>query len=155
MNKVTVIKLSIFALVGLIAGFISSSLVWADIGGVQSLRGAVELNANNKSEKLKRVPRDRETFERDYLHQPPLIPHQVRGYKVDLNSNKCLSCHSWQNYKKSGATKISFTHFDTRDALQLSDVSPRRYFCHQCHVPQADAKPLVGSQFKSVDSLGR
>ncbi|WP_175463882.1 nitrate reductase cytochrome c-type subunit, partial [Vibrio cholerae] len=32
-------------------------------------------------------------------------------------------------------------------------VSPRRYFCLQCHVPQADAKPLVENDFERVDSL--
>jgi cytochrome c-type protein NapB len=32
-------------------------------------------------------------------------------------------------------------------------VSPRRYFCTQCHVVQTDAKPLVGSDFLDVDEL--
>ncbi|EEZ41609.1 putative periplasmic nitrate reductase,cytochrome c-type protein [Photobacterium damselae subsp. damselae CIP 102761] len=35
----------------------------------------------------------------------------------------------------------------------MSDVSPSRYFCQQCHVPQVDAKPLVGNQFKRVEAL--
>ena len=145
--------LSIFAFVSLLASITAISSAWADIGGVKSLRGSVELESINKAEELKRVPRDLEPYARDYLHQPPLIPHQIRGYKIDLNSNKCISCHSWQNYKKSGATKISMTHFDTRDGQQLSDVSPRRYFCNQCHVPQADAKPLVDNTFNSVKPL--
>ena len=127
--------------------------VSADTGGLSSLRGKDNLDSTKTAEEMKRVPRDRETFERDYLHQPPLIPHQIRGYQVNLKSNKCLSCHSWSNYKESGATKISMTHFETRDGQQLSDVSPRRYFCSQCHVPQADAKPLVDNSFKSVDAL--
>lgn len=127
--------------------------VSADTGGVSSLRGTHDLDSVKTAEDMKRVPRDRETYDRDYLHQPPLIPHQIRGYKVNTNSNKCLSCHSWNNYKASGATKISLTHFETRDGQQLSDVSPRRYFCSQCHVPQADAKPLVDNSFKSVDAL--
>jgi periplasmic nitrate reductase subunit NapB len=122
---------------------------------VKSLRGIVALDAHNQALTLKRIPRDKSTIERDYLHQPPLIPHQVRGYKIDLNSNKCLSCHSWHNYKKIGATKISFTHFETRNGTQLSDVSPRRYFCHQCHVPQADAHPLVKNTFKPMKLLAK
>ncbi len=146
-------RLTIVAFVSLLTSIIATNVAWADMGGVQSLRGLEELDANNTADSLKRVPRDRETFERDYLHQPPLIPHQIRGYKVDLNSNKCLSCHSWQNYKKTGATKVSMTHFETRDGQQLSDVSPRRYFCNQCHVPQADAKPLVDNNFNSVKPL--
>jgi len=145
----------IFAFFSLLIGAFVIGTAWADIGGVQSLRGSVELDANNTSEELKRVPRDRETFERDYLHQPPLIPHQIRGYRIDINSNKCLSCHSWHNYKKSGATKISLTHFDTRDGQQLSDVSPRRYFCNQCHAPQSDAKPLVKNNFIPVGPLAK
>ncbi|MBA4281843.1 MAG: nitrate reductase, partial [Ralstonia sp.] len=30
---------------------------------------------------------------------------------------------------------------------------PRRFFCTQCHVPQADAKPLVTNTFVDVDQL--
>ncbi len=155
MPKILMIKLLGFSFASILSAFLVSHLAWADIGGVQSLRGVVELDAHNRAVKLKRIPRDRGTFERDYLHQPPLIPHQIRGYKIDLNSNKCLSCHSWTNYKKIGATKVSFTHFDTRDGTQLSDVSPRRYFCHQCHVPQADAQPLVKSTFIPMKLLAR
>lgn len=58
-----------------------------------------------------------------------------------------------ENAKEMGATKISVTHYVNRQDAVLSDVSPRRYFCLQCHVPQADAKPLVENQFQSVDSL--
>ena len=78
-----------------------------------------------------------------YVYQPPLIPHQIRHYELSTNANKCLSCHSFKNSRESGATKISVTHYATREGQVLSDVSPRRYFCLQCHVPQVDAKPLV------------
>ena len=53
-----------------------------------------------------------------------------------------------------GATKISPTHFETRDGMTLSDVSPRRYFCLQCHVPQVNASPLVDNTFDPVESIG-
>lgn len=142
-----------FIIAGLASGLVLSTPAFSDTGGVSSLRGATNLDVVPGSDNLKRVPRDREPFERDYLHQPPLIPHKIRGYHIDTKSNKCLSCHSWKNYKKTGATKISMTHFETRDGQTLSDVSPRRYFCNQCHVPQADAKPLVDNNFKSVDAL--
>ncbi len=124
-----------------------------DNGGVLSLRGNTELSDKSKAEEMKHVQRDQEPISRDYLHQPPLIPHQTRNYRINTNSNKCLSCHSWKNYKRSGATKISLTHFEARDGQQLSDVSPRRYFCTQCHVTQADAKPLVKNEFKPVEEL--
>mgnify|MGYP002145538777 CR=1 FL=1 len=46
------------------------------------------------------------------------------------------------------ATKISITHFKSREGAEMSSVSPNRYFCNQCHVSQTDAKPLVGNTFK-------
>ena len=82
------------------------------------------------------------------MQQPPLIPHTIKGYTVTKNFNKCLDCHAWSRAKETGATKISVTHFKTREGEELSSVSPRRYFCNQCHVPQSDAKPLVGNTFK-------
>lgn len=122
------------------------------IGGVESLRGASELETTRPADSFKRFPRDH-SLESDYVYQPPLVPHTIRNYEVSLNANKCLSCHSWKNAKEMGATKISVTHYVNREDQVLSDVSPRRYFCLQCHVPQADAKPLVGNDFQRVDSL--
>lgn len=122
------------------------------IGGVESLRGASELEITRPADDFKRFPRDH-ALESDYVYQPPLVPHTIRNYEVSLNANKCLSCHSWKNAKEMGATKISVTHYMNREDAVLSDVSPRRYFCLQCHVPQADAKPLVENEFERVDSL--
>ncbi len=64
-----------------------------------------------------------------------------------------MSCHSWSNYRESGATKISQTHFEDRDKHVLAKVSARRYFCTQCHVPQVDAEPLVENEFKPITSI--
>ncbi len=122
-------------------------------GGVASLRGISELDDTRKADPLKRVIKDRSPIDRDYVYQPPLVPHQTRHYEVSLNANKCLSCHSWKYAGEMGATKISVTHYETREGQVLSDVSPRRYFCLQCHVTQADAQPLVDNDFKRVDSL--
>jgi len=87
------------------------------------------------------------------VQQPPLIPHKIDNYKITLKYNKCLTCHSWKNYKRYGATKISQTHFEDRDANVLANISARRYFCTQCHVPQVDAQPLVENEFKPVEAL--
>ena len=140
----------------LVSVFLSTTLLAEnkdDNGGLISLRGNAELAEANKVEEMKRVQRDQEPITRDYLHQPPLIPHQIRNYQINIQSNKCLSCHSWKNYRKSGATKVSMTHFETRDGQQLSAVSPLRYFCTQCHATQSDAKPLIENDFKPVDEL--
>ncbi|MDA7745980.1 nitrate reductase cytochrome c-type subunit [Psychromonas sp.] len=127
--------------------------LFSNAGGIESLRGQVEVSTVNSAEILKREPKDQQLIDRNYVQQPPLIPHTIRGYQVNLNANKCLSCHSFKNAGDMGATKISVTHFITREGTTLSDVSPRRYFCLQCHVTQADAKPLVENTFTPVDSL--
>ncbi len=92
---------------------------------------------------------------RQFVQQPPLIPHSIRGYQVDKDVNTCLACHSWKNARKWGATRVSVSHFYDRKGNQLADVSPDRYFCQQCHVTQDNAKPLVGNDFKPVQSLAR
>lgn len=122
------------------------------IGGLESLRGVTELEVTRPADELKHVPKD-QVLESDYVYQPPLIPHSIRGYEVSLNANKCLACHSWKYAQEMGATKISVTHYVNREDAVLADVSPRRYFCLQCHVTQSAAKPLVENNFESVDSL--
>jgi len=92
---------------------------------------------------------------RSYPMQPPVIPHTIRDYRVDINSNKCLSCHSRKQTSSSQAPMISVTHYMDRDGNFLADVSPRRYFCEQCHVVQTNAPALVGSDFKDIDQLLR
>ena len=126
---------------------------FADTGGLESLRGDKDLENTLNAPDLKRQSGDRVPIPRNYVQQPPLIPHKIMGYKINLRSNRCLLCHSWKNAAISGATKISITHFKDRDGNELSDVSPRRYFCTQCHVPQVNAIPLVKNQFKPVDAL--
>ena len=122
------------------------------IGGLESLRGATNLEDTRPADDFKKYPRE-QVLESSYVYQPPLIPHNIRGYEVSLNANKCLSCHSWKNAKEMGATKISVTHYVNREDAVLADMSPRRYFCLQCHVPQANAKPLINNDFEAVDSL--
>jgi cytochrome c-type protein NapB len=120
---------------------------------VQSLRGANAIDAFSHEPILQRQKPDRDPIERDYVQQPPLIPHTVEGYKVNLRFNKCLTCHSWANYRKANATKISQTHFEDRHGDVLANISSRRYFCLQCHVSQTDADVLVKNTFKPVQLL--
>ncbi|MBX9402620.1 nitrate reductase cytochrome c-type subunit [Lysobacter sp. BMK333-48F3] len=90
---------------------------------------------------------------RAYPMQPPTIPHTIDGYQVDKNSNRCMLCHARVNAATFQAPPVSVTHYMDRDDQFLAAVSPRRYFCNQCHVVQTDAKPLVGNAFEDVDSL--
>ena len=91
---------------------------------------------------------------RNYPDQPPTIPHSIEGYQLSVNTNRCLSCHKREFTQGSGAPMISVTHYMTRDGQMLADVSPRRYFCTACHVPQADVQPLVENRFKDMSELG-
>jgi len=120
---------------------------------VLSLRGDSSLDADAQSPTIKRWEPDQEVIARNFVQQPPLIPHSIEGYKIDQNSNKCLTCHSWANYRHSSATKISQTHFTDRDDNELANVAPRHYFCTQCHVAQRDTKPLVENSFEPVKAI--
>jgi nitrate reductase (cytochrome), electron transfer subunit len=91
---------------------------------------------------------------RAYPEQPPIIPHSIDGYQLSVNTNRCMSCHKREYTQGSGAPMISITHFQTRDGQMLADVSPRRYFCTECHVPQANVRPLVENRFKDMSELG-
>lgn len=120
----------------------------------KSLRGAELINETARITEMKHYQKDGVVISRDYVQQPPLIPHKIDGYQVTAKYNKCLTCHSWNNYKQSGATKISQTHFEDREKNVLANVSARRYFCVQCHVPQATVAPLVENTFKPIDAIG-
>ena len=90
---------------------------------------------------------------RNYPMQPPLIPHDDRGYEVNLQVNKCMSCHARKRTEDSQAPMISVTHFTDRDGQVRAFMSARRYLCLQCHVTQVDAKPLVDNDFVDVSDL--
>ena len=137
----------------LTTSLLSSPVSLAAETGLKSLRGAEIQGPDTESADPFKAPKDSAPIERNYVQQPPLIPHKIEGYNITANYNKCMDCHSWNRYKETGATKVSLTHFKTRDGQELSNISPRRYFCVQCHVPQADAKPLVGNKFKPAEGI--
>lgn len=120
---------------------------------VTSLRGANSLTDQAKEPATMKIQDDREPIARDYVQQPPLIPHKTKGYRINIKFNKCLTCHSWANYKEAGATKISQTHFKDRGNNVLANIAPRRYFCTQCHVPQVAAPPLVENTFNPLKTI--
>jgi cytochrome c-type protein NapB len=121
---------------------------------LQSERGDIPVSEEfDQAPQLHQYQKDGLPIERNYLLQPPLIPHQIEGYTITPKFNKCMSCHSWTKYKEANATKISQTHFESRDGVVLANVSARRYFCVQCHVPQTNARPLVENTFEPVPAL--
>ncbi|GIU53464.1 MULTISPECIES: nitrate reductase cytochrome c-type subunit [Shewanella] len=90
---------------------------------------------------------------RNYPMQPPIIPHKIDGYQVDLKVNKCMQCHARNSTGHSQAPMVSVTHYMDRDNNFLASLSPRRYYCTQCHVAQLDAKLLVENDFVDVKEL--
>lgn len=115
-------------------------------------RGNVSIEATSNAETL-RVEKDRPPIARDFTHQPPLIPHSVKGYNITKNFNQCMDCHSPARHKETHATKLSESHFRGREGKELANISPQRYFCTQCHVPQIEIKPLVANTFKRAEGM--
>ncbi|MGP3698275.1 nitrate reductase cytochrome c-type subunit [Rhodobacter sp. NSM] len=113
--------------------------------GVETLRGA------DPDQEIATAPifhQDKQRFVRNYRLQPPLIPHSIEKYQIDMKANECLGCHEWRNAGDRGAPTLSMTHYLSRDSVQSDTVATRRWFCNQCHVPQADAPALVENLFQ-------
>jgi cytochrome c-type protein NapB len=121
---------------------------------VATLRKGVKLDVVNDEPELLRNALNKDVRRgRDYPMQPPTIPHHINNYQIDLKANKCLSCHSRTRVEESQAPMISVTHFMDRDGNFLADVSPRRFFCTQCHVTQVENDPLLKNLFIDVKHL--
>ncbi|MHA3979810.1 nitrate reductase cytochrome c-type subunit [Halovulum sp. GXIMD14794] len=114
-------------------------------GEVRSLRGA-EVDQTIPVDEIHQQMQGR--MSRNYRQQPPLIPHSIDQYQMDLRTNQCLSCHDWTVAGDRGAPTLSMTHYLDRDGNQLDKVAGTRWFCNQCHVPQANAPALVGNDFQ-------
>lgn len=142
------------ALIGLVA-FNAQSQQSESISIVPRLTGAASPMSEAGIPPLARPVTDDVRRMRNYPEQPPIIPHSIEGYQITLNTNRCLSCHRREFTEGSGAPMISVTHFMDRDGQVLSDVSPRRYFCTQCHVQQTDARPLVDNTFQYSAAIRR
>lgn len=120
---------------------------------VANLRGPADLNQENEAPRMANEVNDDMRTDRDYPMAAPTIPHKISGYQIDLNANKCLSCHNRQRVEESQAVMVSVTHFMNREGNFLADVSPNRYFCTQCHASQLDVIPLIENDFISMDEL--
>ena len=118
-----------------------------------ALRGSTPLDQEGQADPMTPEMNTSERESRNYPEQPPVIPHSTEGYEVSLRANKCLSCHARARTRESQAPMISITHFSDRDGQFLASISPRRYFCTQCHVPQHNVKVPVENDFVDIDTL--
>jgi nitrate reductase (cytochrome), electron transfer subunit len=125
--------------------------------GAQSLnsglRGSTPLNEEGAAAPIAPLRNSAERETRNYPEQPPVIPHTTEGYQIDINGNKCLSCHARARTGESQAPMVSITHFMDRDGQFLASVSPRRFFCTECHVPQSMVTPPVSNDFIDIDTM--
>jgi cytochrome c-type protein NapB len=117
------------------------------------LRGSTPLNDEGPAAPMAPTRNTSEREVRNYPEQPPVIPHSIDGYQIDLHSNKCLSCHARARTAESQAPMVSITHFMDRDGQFLASVSPRRFFCTECHVPQSVSNPPVSNDFVDIDTM--
>ncbi len=117
------------------------------------LRGATPLNEEGPASPMTGTRNTSEKEVRNYPEQPPVIPHSIDGYQVDIQGNRCLSCHARARTGESQAPMVSITHFMDRDGQFLGSVSPRRFFCTECHVPQNVVTPPVTNDFVDIDTM--
>lgn len=122
-------------------------------GQIDAIRRGVPIDQEGAPPPMARVENADIKRVRAYPMQPPTIPHAIDGYQVDKNSNRCMLCHARANAATFQAPPVSVTHYMDRDDQFLATISPRRYFCNQCHVVQTDAKPLVANNFQDIDSV--
>jgi cytochrome c-type protein NapB len=118
-----------------------------------ALRGSTPLDQEGQPPVITPEQNSAQREARNYPEQPPLIPHSTEGYEISLRGNKCLSCHARSRVPESQAPMISITHFSDRDGQFLASISPRRYFCTQCHVPQHGVQAPVANDFVDIDTL--
>jgi cytochrome c-type protein NapB len=121
----------------------SFSLAYGE--GLQSLRGGADIPADSTPAVDMDWQPPGAAVPRTSAHQPPLIPHDIKGMAISTAMNMCLACHGVEG---TGAPKPFATHYTDRDGNTGESISQRWYFCTQCHVGQVAAKPLVENTFE-------
>lgn len=89
-----------------------------------------------------------EQFQPGWPEAPPVIPHAVNNYQINLNANRCLTCHKPPGETAPRVPSISPTHYFDRQGNATETLAPRRYFCMQCHVPQHRTRLSVDNTFR-------
>lgn len=100
-------------------------------------------------------PGDSKNLPRAFLGAPPQIPHEIdSSLPLVPDSNMCLDCHDQPEQKgqpeEGEPTPIPASHYTDlrRDPDKvMRELIGARFICTQCHVPQANVKPLVENTF--------
>jgi len=135
-------KTAIFMMV-LVFGLSGYAIAGSDhYGGVKTLRPNSMFDDNVKPPKLSYkgdAAGSNELLPRGYDGAPPQIPHDIADLSVELGSNDCMGCHLPENADKDTPATPA-TH------LVGKKLNMGRFNCTQCHVPQANTKPLVKNE---------
>ena len=116
---------------------------------ITSLRGSNDIDDDSDVFANKRNRAMSGGFDVSFEDQPPMIPHNIDKTRISAQENSCLKCHTKEDAKVENAVKPPKSHYYSRGKQKGKSISPRRYFCTQCHVPQADAPELVKNNYKN------
>ena len=131
---------------------ISPTFAQANNDGLPNkLRGSTPLARESTPSVMPKMVNDDVRRGRAFAMQPPVIPHQIENYQIDKNFNQCMTCHGRDRVTESQAPMVSVTHFMDRNGDFRAEISPRRYFCNQCHVPQHEVKAPVENRFVDAE----
>ncbi|MEA3302251.1 MAG: nitrate reductase cytochrome c-type subunit [Pseudomonadota bacterium] len=140
-------KMTLALSCGLLAVALQTTAVLAD--PVYSLRGNVDVDELSEMIPNRRSMAVDGGIDVTFEDQPPMIPHGIDKTRITLNENSCLSCHGKAYSKTENAVEPPKSHYRTREGDKLRKISTGRYFCTQCHVPQAYTESLVENDFKN------
>jgi nitrate reductase (cytochrome), electron transfer subunit len=122
---------------------------------IDATRGATPVGQGTSPPPMPPVENRDQRRGRAFAMQPPTIPHKIDGYQLDKSFNRCLFCHARERTAETQAVPLSVTHYMDRSGNVLAEVSPRRYFCLQCHVTQVEGNALVANNFKDATAVLR
>lgn len=125
----------------------ASASLWAAEGSFTTLRDK-EILEQSETPPLAMQEDLAHSRVRDHPTQAPTIPHPIIGYTVTKELNQCMVCHDNNVAPTLNAPAVAVSHFTNRDGEYLINISPRRYFCTQCHVPQTTSNLLLNNSFE-------
>lgn len=97
-----------------------------------------------------------EPLGRAYPSAPPQIPHDISPFlPVTLKNNACRQCHDVPHrigqpknpYQPTPIPESHYTDLRRAPGEVTQQLIGARFVCTQCHVPQAEAAPLVENLF--------
>ena len=117
----------------------------------QPLRGATPIPETSDSGIYKMERHDR-VIPRSHAWQPPIIPHNVKGYQITKNVNTCMVCHAAKSAPRTGATPVGKSHYLDRDGKELEMPTKFDDFTEAAAI-DAPCSPLAAENRQLLRSL--